>query len=280
MMRRLLVALTALVLIGGVAGGAMAQNDARTAKPTTPKENPNPDDQLPGCNPSGQQPNKCCVDGDGDVVHGDDADNDDVCDDNDNCPTVPNTDQADSDGDGIGDACDEPADPCANAGGDTDSDGVCDNTDNCDSVANPGQADADGDGIGDACEVDPCANAGGDTDSDGVCDNTDNCDSVANPGQADADGDGIGDACDTPDAVNQCTAATHDPGLLTPDTLGQTLFDSGLNFSPLFEDPEADGPLSGAIYSGGNGTPLEPITDEVACAVDLLFDAAALGADL
>ena len=72
--------------------------------------------------------------------------------------------------------------------------------------------------------------------------------------------------------AGNCTAGAGDPGLLTDDTLGQTLYDGGLNVSPLFEDPEANGPISGAVYDGGNGTPLEPVTDEVACAVDLLID--------
>jgi len=48
----------------------------------------------------------------------------------DNCPTVPNPDQANSDTDSYGDACD-----------------------NCPDDPNPGQEDTDGDGIGDACET-------------------------------------------------------------------------------------------------------------------------------
>jgi hypothetical protein len=113
----------------------------------------------------------------------------------DNCPRVPNPDQADQDHDGIGDACDAcPLD----AANDRDHDGVCGNVDNCPDVANPDQRDGDGDGRGDAC--DNCAvvaNPGQqDADGDRVGDVCDNCPLVANSNQADADGDGLGDACD------------------------------------------------------------------------------------
>ncbi len=138
----------------------------------------------------------CCGINDPCANQGGDSDGDGVCDNQDNCKHVWNADQKDSDGDGIGDACD--TDPCNTQGGDSDGDGVCDNQDNCRHAWNPDQKDSDGDGVGDACDtVDPCANQGGDSDGDGVCDNQDNCKHVWNADQRDSDGDGIGDACDT-----------------------------------------------------------------------------------
>ena len=95
--------------------------------------------------------------------------------------------------------------------------------------------------------------------------------------------DGVEDGSDDTGGgeENLCTAAADDPGLpLTEDTLGQTLWDSGLDaLSPLTEDPERNGALSGPIGDAGTGTPLEPVTDEVSCAVDLLIDES-LGGDL
>src|SRR5262249_43568211 len=157
-----------------------------------------------------------------------DDDNDGVPDANDNCPLVANANQADGDGDGIGNACD----PNLNDGptGDQDGDGEANNADNCPNVSNSNQADFYGDGLGDACDPDDdndgvmdandlCpgtpagtqVNAAGcpDADGDGVADTADNCPNTANADQADFDHDGIGDVCD-PDDDNDGDPDTTD----------------------------------------------------------------------
>ncbi|MEM7246227.1 MAG: LamG-like jellyroll fold domain-containing protein [Acidobacteriota bacterium] len=96
----------------------------------------------------------------------------------DNCPCTPNSDQSDSDGNGIGDACD----------------GICESED---------PTDIDGDTVLDDC--DPCI----DSDGDGFADpafpsracSIDNCPDTFNPDQADSDSNGIGDACQVPPVI-------------------------------------------------------------------------------
>jgi hypothetical protein len=120
-----------------------------------------------------------------------DRDGDGVLDFVDLCPGRRDSLQLDSDGDGLGDACDPfPAD----AQNDSDGDGFGADIDDCPLSYDPLQADADGDGIGDVCDSFPL---GIDTDGDGIPDGLDNCPNTANPDQADCDSDGVGDVCDT-----------------------------------------------------------------------------------
>ncbi|MBF0104777.1 MAG: putative metal-binding motif-containing protein [Deltaproteobacteria bacterium] len=81
-----------------------------------------------------------------------DTDDDNVHDGADNCPTIPNNDQANTDTDSLGDSCDN-CDLVANPDQlNSDTDELGDACDNCDYVSNPHQFDHDGDGIGNDCE--------------------------------------------------------------------------------------------------------------------------------
>ena len=148
-----------------------------------------------------------------------DQDDDGVLNADDNCPTIGNAQQIDTDADGTGDVCDDDIDgdgvgneddAFPNDGNETtdyDGDGTGDNADadddndgmNDTSDAFPYDqnetTDTDDDGIGD--------NSDADDDGDGVADTTDNCPYVPNTDQADADNDGVGTACDSSEEENE-----------------------------------------------------------------------------
>ncbi len=85
----------------------------------------------------------------------DDFDGDGIVNSDDNCPSIANPDQVDSDADQLGDACDS-------AEADVDNDGISDALDNCVQISNSDQANRlGGTDFGDACE---------DQDGDGIVD--------------------------------------------------------------------------------------------------------------
>ena len=185
------------------------------------------------------------------MIAGADADGDGVYDlfdgQVDNCPNTPNPDQADFDGDKLGDVCD-----------DSDADGVVDAVDNCRDLANPDQANVDGDSLGDVCD---------DSDGDGVVDAGDNCPDDANAGQTDTDGDKLGDACD-PDDDSDGTDDVADTCPLVPNP-DQRDFDGDGAGDLCDDDDDGDGIADGADQCAD--TPLSEAQQEgTGCSRDQL----------
>ena len=154
---------------------------------------------------------------------GGDTDEDGVCNDFDNCPDTVNADQADSDGDGIGDACDGcPNDP-----------------DN----------DADGDGV--CGDVDPCPyDADNDADNDGVCGDVDGCPNDENKTEPEVCGCGVPDIDSDDDGTLDCgDNCPNDESKTEPGACGCGRPDTDKDNDGILDCVEDDGPNGG----DGNG---------------------------
>ena len=176
----------------------------------------------------------------------------------DNCPLVSNSDQADFDGDGQGDACDTdddndgvlddtdqcpntPAGTQVNAAGctDTDGDSVADSNDNCPTTPNSNQTNTDGDAFGDVCDADD--------DNDGVLDANDAFPLDPNE-SVDTDGDGTGNNADTDDDNDGQTDAHETACGSNPLSAASKSTDTDNDNVPncVDTDDDNDGDLDGA----------------------------------
>lgn len=190
----------------------------------------------------------CAVDFDGDGILDDGDDSGtagdtpcnggrEACDDN--CPEVYNVRQADTDGDGIGDLCDDDRDgdgtPDLEQAIDWDGDGI--------STADEGNTDSDADGIPDAFDADddndhiPTADeAGEDTDGDGIPDDRDgdsDDDGIPDRYEGDRDSDGDGQ----PDRRDQDDDGDGHP---TSEEIAPEHRDPNGNLVPRWLDPTED----------------------------------------
>jgi hypothetical protein len=208
----------------------------------------------------------CLADSDGDTIG-------DGCD---NCPSEPNVDQANFDaglGDTLGDACDP----------DIDNDGVFNDDDDCDNTPADEIADIDATGCSpsEMCIDGQVASCGvgceDDTDADSVGDSCDNCVGIANTDQANfdqaleiADGDAEqGDVCDEDedqDGVND----TDDACLHTPNDQVINL-GVGANGCSSAECPDASGEV---MCNGACVDPASADGDTVPDACDTCPDVA------
>ena len=217
-------------------------------------------DECPSDNPDDSDGDGTCDSSDSCPGFDDflDSDGDTIPNGCDNCMSVPNTDQANNDGDAYGNVCEFcPDDPL----NDADADGLCANLDNCPSNANPSQVDSDGDSHGDACDNCPTLSnsAQDDADVDNHGDECDNCPCIANSTQLDTDGNNRGDACEVGSAKlfvnefhydNENTDVNETVELVATTNLNLTGWKFQL-YNGIGGSIYADYPLSGNITAYG-----------------------------
>lgn len=211
---------------------------------------------------------------------GNDGDNDGIEDDVDNCPDVPNPDQADLDNDGFGDLCDpdddndgdpdatdcQPKNPDVYTGLAEECNGI---DDNCSGFADEGFKDTDNDKLADCVDPDD----DGDLDPDEtdcqpldpfsyegapeLCDQVDNdCDGLVDEDLGDSDGDGQPDCLDDDDDGDGVADVQDNcPLQSNPDQINS---DADLLGNACDPDDDNDGdpdgsdcaPTDAAIFSG------------------------------
>jgi predicted outer membrane repeat protein len=198
-----------------------------------------------------------------------DADSDGFVDALDNCPAAANADQADTDGDSLGNLCDP----------DIDGDGVLNGSDFYPTIsicgatvglaANQCLTDTDGDGIPDSCNA-TCTGAGmaadNDKDGDTVPNASDNCPSTANASQGNVDLDSQGDACDADmDNDGFANLADNCPSIVNPLQTDSNGNGKGDECDVLFVKPTAQGLGDCSSWAnacaGGSGTQLQAVID-------------------
>lgn len=186
-----------------------------------------------------------------------DSDQDTLRDNRDNCPSIANTDQRNSDSDALGDDCDD----------DRDNDGLS-NVDERSLGTNPLKWDSDGDLVSDDKDFAPLdRTASADSDHDLVADGRDNCPADANASQLDTDLDATGDICDTDDDNDGLAdleeASRGADGFLTlrtlPDSDSDNQNDSADNCPLLANPAQIDGDGDG----WGDGCDVDPLDPEI-----------------
>ncbi len=208
----------------------------------------------------------------------DDADQDSVCDVEDQCLGF--DDSIDADADGIPDFCDAcPNDP---TDADADGDGVCDDNDLC--TGDDATGDGDLDGVCDDSDVCSGDDASGDTDGDGICDDDDLC--AGDDTTGDTDSDGVcddtdacpADALDDSDNDGSCDSVDLCTG---DDTTGDTDSDGVCNDTDAcpadaLDDSDNDGSCDSSDLCTGDDTTGDADGDSVCDDIDVcpldLFD--------